>query len=262
MSDTNITTPPPTAPAAAATPGGPTMSTPETLSSIFFEPGATFEALRNRPRFLAAALIMVALTTLVVVLLFQRIDYAKAMREALDKNPRTEQMTPQQKEQAVAFQTGPIGKALVYASPLIATVFILAAGAALYLLGSMLMGGSMSYKQALSVWTYSSLPPAVLATLVSIVTMFVKSPDDIDLQKSGGGLLQANLGVLLSSDASPVLRALLGSFDLFAFYGLFLAAIGLRKVARLSSGAAWTIALGLWIIGVLAKVGWAAAFGG
>ena len=59
-----------------------------------------------------------------------------------------------------------------------------------------------------------------------------------------------------------MLGALLGSFDLFTFYGLFLGALGLRKVGKLSSGAAWTIVLGLWLVGVLIKVSWAAAFGG
>ena len=56
------------------------------------------------------------------------------------------------------------------------------------------------------------------------------------------------------------MKTLLGSFDLFTFYGLFLAATGLRKVGRLSSGAAWGVALGLWLVWLLVKIGWAAAF--
>ena len=36
--------------APPSAPTGPEMSTPETLTGIFFEPSRTFEALRARPR--------------------------------------------------------------------------------------------------------------------------------------------------------------------------------------------------------------------
>ena len=244
-----------------AAPAPPVMSTPQTLSGIFFEPTETFNALRERPRFLVVGLILVALTLSVTFLVFQRIDFEKFMRDQVERSPRAEQMSPEQKEQVIAMQSGPAGKAMVYATLLIGSVVAICAGAALYLLGVMLMGGKLSYRQALSVWVYSSFPPAVLATVVSVVTLFLKSPEDIDLNQPGGGLLQSNLAVLLGPDSSPALRSLLGSFDVFAFYGLFLAAVGLRRVGRLSSGSAWAIVIGLWAIFVLIKVGWAAAFG-
>ena len=55
MSDPNqdfVPPPPPASETDAAT-----MSTPETLTGIFFEPSRVFEALRQRPRFLAAGII-------------------------------------------------------------------------------------------------------------------------------------------------------------------------------------------------------------
>ncbi|HZB44756.1 MAG TPA: hypothetical protein VE360_05915, partial [Pyrinomonadaceae bacterium] len=75
MSEANFTPPPPHASA-----GAPTMSTPETLANIYFEPGATFEALRERPRFLVAGLILVALALLITALLFQRVSFEQMMR--------------------------------------------------------------------------------------------------------------------------------------------------------------------------------------
>jgi hypothetical protein len=253
MSQTNAT--------ASDLRGGPAMSTPETLTGIFFEPGATFEALRERPRFLVAALIVVALSTLVTVLLFQKVNYEEVVRRAIESNPRTEQMSPEQKEQAIAMQTGPVAKSLVYVVPLLATAITLAAGGALYLLGALLMGGRLSYKQAVSVWAYSSFPPAVLGTLLAIVMVFLKPAEDIDLNQSGAGLVVTNLGALVGEGTSPVLRAALSSFDLFTFYGMFLAALGLRKVGKLSTGSAWAVVIGLWLLWVLLRVGWAAAFG-
>ena len=237
------------------------MSTAETLTSIFLEPGRTFEALRARPRFLVAALIVVVLALAIAVLLFGKIDYAAFMREQIVKGPRGAQMTPEQVDQAVSIYTGPIGKVFIYCIPLIATAVTIAAGGALYLLGSMLMGGVLRYKQAVSVWTYSTFAPAVVGAVAAVLVVMLTPADEINPAQPGG-LVRANLGLLVGKGSSPALGALLGSFDLFAFYGIFLAAVGLRKVGKMSSGAAWTVAAGLWAIGVLMKVGWAALFGG
>lgn len=244
-------------PSSAST--APVMSTPETLGNIFFEPGRTFEALRERPRFLVVLIIAVVIAILVTFLLFQRVDYARFMRDQIEQSPQAAQMSPEQKDQAVGFWTGPVGSVVIYLFPIIGTLVTFAAGGALYLLGTMMMGGRITYRQAISVWAYSSFPPLVLGSLIAIVVLFLKSPDDIDVSKPGGGLVIANLAVLLGRDASPVLTALLGSIDVLAFYGLFLAAIGLHKVGRMSSGAAWSVVVGLWVIGVVLKVAWAAA---
>ena len=258
MSETNFTTPPPQP--AYAGPAAPEMSTPATLTGIFFEPGRTFEALRERPRFLVAAIIIVVFSLAVTFLLFNKIDYAAFMREQIMKSPRASQMTPEQVDAAVAFYKGPIGKAFVYVIPLIGTAVFVAAGGALYLLGTMLMGGAIRYKQAVSVWTYSSFAPGVLSAVLAVIVVLLTPAEDINPTQPGG-LVRANLGVLLGHGSSPALASLLGSFDVFTFYGLFLAALGLRKVGKMSSGSAWTIALGLWAVGVLLKVGWAALFG-
>jgi hypothetical protein len=259
MSETNFTTPPAPQPAYAGA-SAQDMSTPATLSGIFFEPSRTFEALRERPRFLVAGIIILVLSVLVTFIIFNKIDYAAFMREQITKGPNGDKMSPEQVDAAVGFYTGPIGKVVVYLFPIIGTAIYIAAGGALYLLGSLLMSGTMRYKQALSVWTYSSFAPGVLSVLASIVIVLITPAEDINPSQPGG-LVRANLAVILPHGSSPALGALLGSFDIFTFYGLFLAAVGLRKVGKMSSGAAWTVAIGLWVIGVLLKVGWAALFG-
>jgi len=130
----------------------------------------------------------------------------------------------------------------------------IAAGAAIYLLAVMAFGGTIGYKRSLAVWVYSSLPPSVLGTIVAVLVLFLKSPDTIDPKH----LLVTNPGAFMSPEASPVLTTLLSQFDLLRFYGMFLAAVGLRKVGKISSGSAGTIVILLWLIwGILAvaKVG-------
>ncbi|HEY0077608.1 MAG TPA: Yip1 family protein [Pyrinomonadaceae bacterium] len=259
MSDMN--TPHAPAPSTSTPSDAPLMSTPETLSGIFFEPGRTFDALRWRPRFLIAAIIIIVAASAYTFLLYQRVGFEQMVRQVIENSPRTSEMPAEQREQMIAMQTGTVFKALAYVSPLIGVAIFLAVGAALYLLGAMAMGKGISYKQALSVYVYSSLPPAVLIMIANILLLFLKSPESLDPESAQRGLVHANLGILVDGAAHPVLATALGAFDIFAFYGLFLAAIGLRKVARLSSGSAWGIVLAIWFLGVLIRLALAAFSG-
>jgi hypothetical protein len=241
------------APPPTSAPSGPEMSTAETLTGIFFEPSRTFEALRARPRFLVAALILLALACLVTLILYMRVDMGQYMRERMERSPRAAQATEAQKEMQVR-----IGKTLGAVAVPLSVPILIAGGAALYLLGVMAFGGSISYLKAVSVWTYSSLPPSVMGALIAVLVLFLKSPDSIDPEH----MVVTNPGALMGEEASRVLVAALSQFDLLRFVGLFLAALGLRKMAKLSSGQAWTIVLGLWLLGALVRIGSAAISGG
>jgi Yip1-like protein len=254
MSDPNQEFQAPPPPPFAPTPPPPDveMSTPATLTNVFFEPSRVFEALRSRPRFLIAGIILLVLTIVVTAVLFMRVDMGELIRAQMDKSSRSAQQTEQQKELGVK-----IGKAVFAVGVPASVPVIIAAGAALYLLGVMAFGGVITYKQALSVWVYSSLPPAVLRTIVAVLVLFLKTPESIDPEH----LLVTNPGAFMQPESAPVLTALLSQFDVLRFYGLFLAAVGLRKVAKLSSGSAWAIVIGFWLILAILAVAKAAMFG-
>ena len=255
MSDPNQEWQPPPPPDVAETPeaAGETMSTPATLTGIFFEPGGTFAALRVHPRFLVAELILLLLTIGVTPLVYQRIDMGQYIRDKMERSPRNANQTDQQKEMGVK-----IGK-IVGAIGIPASVPIsIAAGAALYLLGIMAFGGTIGYKRSLAVWTYSSLPPAILGSVVAVLVLFLKAADTIDPEH----LLITNPGAFMGTESSPVLVAVLSQFDLLRFYGLVLAAIGLKKVAKISSGSAWSVVLGFYLLRAVLAIASAAIFGG
>jgi len=232
---------------------GAEMSTAETLTGIFFEPSRTFEALRARPRFLVAGLIVFILTCLVTAALYARVDMAQFIRDRIEQSPRAAQVSEEQKETQVR-----VGKIIGMVFIPLAVPVMIAGGAALYLLGVMAMGGSITYKKALAVWCYSWLPQSILGTLIALLVLFLKSPDSIVPEN----LVATNPAALMSTESSKVLIALLRQFDLLRFFGMFLAALGLRKVAKISSGQAWAVVLGLWLLGLLLAVGSAAIFGG
>jgi hypothetical protein len=233
-------------------PGREGMSTVQTLTSIFFEPGETFKTLRARPRFLIAGIV-----TLLVFMAYYTTFVWRVGSEAIARaqiESRSKDATPEQIEQGLAMQNNPIVKAVTYASFPVVFAVIFSAGAGLYLLGVMLMGKSLTFKQALAVWVYSTYPPTVIFAVVNIVLLFLKSRDDIDPTAINNGLARANPAILIDTKAQPVLGTILGSVDLIQFYGLFLAAVGLKTMAKLSTGSAWAIVLGIWVVGLILKV--------
>ncbi len=104
---------------------GAEMSTAETLTGIFFEPSRTFEALRSRPRFLVAGLILLALACVVTAILYTRVDMGQYIRDRIERSPNAAQISEQQKEMQVR-----IGKMFGMAAIPLSVPIIIAGGAA------------------------------------------------------------------------------------------------------------------------------------
>ena len=223
------------------------------LSGIFFEPVRTFESFRQKPRFVLAACLIALALSFSTALIHQRLGVENIVRAQLERS--TANITPEQKEKIVEMQSGTAMRAVGVISPIVSLTIAFAAGGGLYLLGVLVMGGTVGYRQALSVWIYSALPPAILTAGGNILILFLKSPNDIDLSRSARGLVHANPGIFFNAFAHPVLTTAVSSIDLFAIYGLVLAIIGLQKVARISPAKATAIAGSIWLIGALMRIG-------
>lgn len=239
----------------------PQMSVPATLLNVFFDPGATFEDLRKKPRFLIAGLITIVAFTIFNAAFIQKVGFEKLVTARLDSNERIQQLDAEQKSKIIEQQTGTAAKVISYVAPPVVFVIIFLLGGLIYWLGANAMGGSAGFLQGLSVYIYSSLPPTLIFVLANIVVLLIKSVEDIDLGSAQNGLVQANPSMFLDTKSMPALAAALSAFDLFAIWGWVLAAIGLQKVAKISSGAAWAVVLILGLVGVTLKVVAALVFG-
>ena len=87
-----------------------------------------------------------------------------------------------------------------------------------------------------------------------MIVLIFKSPDDIDVATSGRGVIQANPSMLVGGKDMPVLTTIISTIDLFAIWGLVIAAIGLAKVGKISKGSAWAIVLILTLLGITMRV--------
>ena len=126
----------------------------------------------------------------------------------------------------------------------------------------LLFGGRLGFWQALAVAAYAALPSAIIGRVLSLVLLYVKDPEDIHPILGQGGLVQDNLGALIKPADHPILFAVASAFGLLTFYHLWLTATGLRNGGeRVSSTAAWSIALIFWVITLLLAVATSALFG-
>jgi len=223
------------------------------LGGIFFEPVRIFESFRQQPRFLLAASLLALALVFSTALTYQRLGFENIIRAQLERSATN--ITPEQKENIIRMQSTPLMRAIGVISPIVSLTIGFAAGGAIYLLGVLFFGGSVGYRQALSVWIYSAFPPAILTALANILILFLKAPHDMDLARSAGGLVHANPGLFIDGVAHPVLTTAVSTIDLLTIYGLILAIIGLNKVARISPAKASAIAVSIWLIGCFVRIG-------
>jgi hypothetical protein len=221
-----------------------------TLGTIFIEPEDTFKDLKRKPRFIIAGIIIALLVFAYTYGLAMKVGEAgvrSAIAEQIDKNPQTEGLSKEQKQNAVDMQMK-IGTYTRFAVPVFVFISFLIGGL-LYWLGGKAFGGTGGFMQNLSVWVYSGFPPAVVAMIANFIVMAFKSPDDIDLVASQRGLIHANLGFFVGKE-HPIIGTFLNTFGVFEIWGWILAAIGLSVVNKLSKGAAWTIVILIVLVGL------------
>ena len=71
------------------------------LGSIFFEPGATFEDLRRKPRFLIAGFLCILLISLFQMAFIQKLGFENIVKARLESNSRFQQQSEADKQKSI-----------------------------------------------------------------------------------------------------------------------------------------------------------------
>ena len=237
------------------------MSELSRLIGVFFEPKKAFVDIAERPRWVVPTLILI-LSSIVFLYTFNtHVGWETYLHRVMDNNPRVQQLPPEQQQNAFNLQLR-IVPAFAYVGAVLGLplTFLIAAGIALGIIRG-LLGVPIRFAQAFAVMCYASLPRVVLAVLSDVV-MFLKNPEDFDLQNP----FFSNPGALMDPlKSSKFLYTLASAFDVFTIWVLLLMALGLKAAGgkRLSfGGALFAVALP-WAVFVLIRGGAAAAgFGG
>jgi hypothetical protein len=243
-----------------------TAAVPETPQHIgafgriigaIINPRPTFEDIARKPGWLLPILLLIILSLTITTVFGKRVGWRAFMEKQLAQNSRVQQMTPEQRENLINQQVkfAPI---FGYAFGVIGFPIVVVIVAAIFMgIFNATSSAALDFKTSLGVVTHSYMP-FVIASLLGVLILCLKPPDQIDLQN----LVASNAGTFLSSDAPKWLLALCTSLDIFTFWVLGLMAFAYSAVRpkKIKFGSALTWIVGLWVVFVLVKVGFAAMF--
>jgi hypothetical protein len=227
------------------------------MAGVLFSPSATYQDIVARPTWITPLLLLLVLSLAVVASFGQRVGWRSFLEKQFDKDPRAAQLSPQDR-QARLDTTLKIVPPIVYVSVVFGT-FVAPVLIAAVLLGAfnLMAGTRVNFKTALAIVAFSWMPFAIHG-LLSLILIFLKSPDAIDLEH----LVASNPGAFLSGDSAKWLMALATAFDVFTLWVIVLEGIGFSasNPKKISAAKGVTIVLVVWAIFVGMKVAWAAAF--
>jgi len=238
-------------------PGGPPpMSTMEKLAGVFYEPTRVFQNLKAHPSWLAPFLVISVLSIAYAVAFTHRLTPERIVSYTADKMAQTPFIPPEAVERAredgLEQAKNPVQRVGTAIKTLVGVFAFMTFLAALYMLGILVFGGRINFWQSFAALMYASLPIVVIQKVISLILLYIKSPDDIHPLMGQETLVQDNLGILFSPAEHPVLFVTASALGLLSFYGLWLKATGLWYAGqRVSKAAAWGTAILFWVIGLL-----------
>ena len=244
--------------AAAVDPQPAGMGEFSRIVGVFFEPTKAFTDIAQRPSWIVPMILVILAVIGVTTVISQRIGWDRVFRHQAETNSRMQQMPADQKEQAVAMQVefASVGG---YAGAIVGVpLYDVVVAAVLLGIAGGIMSGGMRFKQVFAVVCYSGLP-GVISAILTIVVIFLKNPDDFNLQNP----LAFNVGAFMDPNtASKFAYSVASSLDLFVIWTILLMATGLKAAAgkKLTFTGALVAVVVPWLVVVLGKAAMAGVF--
>jgi hypothetical protein len=246
----------------------PRMSTPSTLSNIFFAPTDVFRNLRRHPRWLVAVLIMSILGAVFTNLFLYRLTPDRVANYAIDKtlemsmlNDDARKQIESGRQKAIEDNKNPVIRVGQAVNSFVGGTFLYAFLGGVFLLFALAMGGKINYWQGFSAAIYAMFPVAVIRFVLNTIILFLKDPSDIHPITGQSSLIQDNLGFLVKPSDHPVLFTLLTSISILWFYWIWMNATGLKNAGeKVTPSIAWAATLTIYAVLLLFGVAIATLF--
>jgi len=226
------------------------------LVGVFLEPKKTFGDIAERPRWLAPLLLVIVSSFSLIYLFNIHVGWEPYLHRIMDNNPRMQQLAPDVRQQVFDRQLRFIPIFSYVGGVLFAPILFLIGGGIILGIVKGLLGVPMRFAQVFAVMAYAWLPRVIYAGL-SIIVMFLKNPDDFDIQNS----FASNPGAFMDPDtSSKFLYSLASAVDLFSIWVMLLIATGLKAAGgkRISFGGALFAVVLPWAVYTLGRAGLAA----
>lgn len=234
------------------------MSGLQKVTGIFHEPSRVFRNLRSHPYWLAAFLVIAVFNAAYFAVFVQRLTPDRIVNYTFEKMEQSPIKPPADrmeiaKDDALQQAKQPVQRIQTAAKSFVGVFVFASFIAALCFLGVLAFGGRINFWQAFAAVLYAYLPITVISKLASLVILFVKDPDDVHPILGQETLFRAeNLGILFSPADHPALFSLGTAIGFLSFYGLWLKAKGLANAGqKVSSSAAWGVAITLWVLALI-----------
>ncbi len=234
------------------------LSEGQRLIDTFIAPSKTFTDLRRSAMWWAPFLLVVIVSYLFTYAIDQKVGFQKVVDNQLQMQPknaeRIESLPPDQRAKAMRQQVG-LTRIITYAVPAIALILYAIFAGVIFAAVKFGANADVKFKTVFALIVYTRLPELLRAILASVSLFAGVSTDSFDIQNP----LATNGAYFLDPSGSPVLRALLSSFDVITIWTLVLVAIGIPCIAKVKRSTAFAIVGGWFIFVLLLKVGMAAA---
>lgn len=233
---------------------------------MLFSPGETFEDINRKPTWVVP--LIIAIVMALAFTWFLNWYFAAGMEEFMrktiaDRAAQSGRPAPTSRDMEFGLKiTRWVGFAIALVGPVVANLVI----AGVFALGMMIMQAQTTFKKIFSVVLWSGVATGAVQIIVIIASVLVRGSDSVGgfNPRNLGSLSATNLAAFLPADTSASVKALASSIDVFSIWFLILLIIGLTTISgsrKISRGSMAGLVIGLWIVTVLAKMGWAAIFG-
>ena len=225
---------------------------------VLASPGATFADIVRKPKWIMPVLISTVLSIAFAYTMNQRIDWKVFIRQQIEKSPRGADIPPDRLS-SIAETQAKWSYYGTYVGGVCGPVLFAVIMGGIYLLAFNVLGGAgIKFKTSLSVVAHAQMTGLVSAPMAMIV-MWLRAYGDVDPQNR----IATSLYAFLPGDAPRWLQSVGNSVELFWIWTMVLLAIGFAATnpKKVSTGKAFGIVLGLWLLVIFIKVSFAVMFG-
>lgn len=231
------------------------LSEPQRLLDTFIAPSKTFTDLRRSAIWWAPFLIIVISGFLFIYAVDQKVGFQKVVDNQLQMQPkaveRLDSLPADKRAEAMRRQVT-VTKFVSYAVPAKALIIYAIFAAVIFASVKFATNSDVQFKTVFALIVYTRLPEVLRALLSGVSLLAGASTDSFDIQNP----LATNGAYFMDPSGSPVLRALMGSFDIITIWTLVLVAIGIPCIApKVKRGTAFGIVFGWFAFTILLKVG-------
>jgi hypothetical protein len=208
------------------------------LVRVLYEPSKVFEEQREKPTWFVPWLVIAIVA--MAIGFFQLPYTARTVELMIQAYPNAPQLTAEQLRSRAMFG--------IFVTPVVFLIFAFIGAGILFLIVS-IMGSSGRYRGMLSATVFSQVMLPITLLLQALILRMRGSPADAitavaDAQPALG------LNVLMPSD-SHFTQAILAGIGPLPIWALIIMAIGIMRLEKAKKNAAWTAAIGSYVLMLL-----------